>query len=406
LDQCGDCRQQGTALCGDDFLNRLRRPTTLNNLPPELAEHPQYQILRELGRGGMGVVYLAKNKLMDRLEVLKVINKELLDTPGSMERFLREIRSAAKLNHPNVVAAYSALQMGELLVFAMEYVDGENLAQVVKARGPLPVVNVCHYVQQAAIGLQHAFEKGMVHRDIKPQNLILAREGKKHIVKVLDFGLAKATQEQDLDAGPNGVGQRAGVRVTRLAELTGAGQMLGTPGYVAPEQTLDAAQADIRADIYSLGCTLYYLLTGQPPYRGRNLTEILQAHQTTEARPLNLVRADVPEELAAVVRRMMAKEPAKRYQTPAEVVQALSAAVKSSAKGLAPKSSPPVPAHAAKGRSEEEKRLLRAETILLSPEAAQATILGPNAPPLSRNQSVPVGRSWLRRPDVVVAALL
>ena len=149
----------------------------------------------------MGVVYLAKNKLMDRLEVLKVVNKTLLDRPGAVERFLREIRSAAKLSHANVVAAYSAVQVGDLLAFAMEYVEGQDLAAVVKTQGPLPVAHACYYVQQAALGLQHAFEKNMVHRDIKPQNLILAREGKKHIVKVLDFGLAKVMREKAEDTG-------------------------------------------------------------------------------------------------------------------------------------------------------------------------------------------------------------
>ncbi|HEY7329150.1 MAG TPA: family 16 glycoside hydrolase [Gemmataceae bacterium] len=281
------------------------------NLPPELANNPQYEIVRELGRGGMGVVYLAKNKMMERFEVLKVINKTLLDQPGAVERFLREIRSAAKLSHANVVTAYSVVQQGELLAFAMEYVEGQDLAGLVKSQGALPVSHACFYVQQAAWGLQHAFEKGMVHRDIKPQNLILAREDKRHIVKVLDFGLAKATREKRDDAG-----------------LTGEGKMLGTPDYIAPEQTLDAAKADIRADIYSLGCTLYYLLAGRPPFGGASLGAILLAHQMQEAKSLNLVRPEVPEELAAVVRKMMAKSPAQRYQTPLEVVQALGSFVK------------------------------------------------------------------------------
>jgi serine/threonine protein kinase len=340
LDSCPDCCKQVAALSGDDFLNRLRqvrgrsstpararassgtaetavrpKPSAnqppIPNLPPELANNPQYEILRELGRGGMGVVYLAKNKLMERLEVLKVVNKTLLDHPGAVERFLREIRAAAKLSHANVVAAHSAVQMGELLAFAMEYVEGQDLARLVKSQGPLPVPHACYYAQQAALGLQHAFEKGMVHRDIKPQNLILAREGKKHIVKVLDFGLAKATREKKDDTG-----------------LTGEGKMLGTPDYIAPEQTLDAAKADIRADIYSLGCTLYYLLSGRPPFSAGSLTAVLVAHQMHETKPLNLVRPEVPEELAAVVRKMMAKSPAKRYQTPLDVAQALSPFVK------------------------------------------------------------------------------
>jgi serine/threonine protein kinase/formylglycine-generating enzyme required for sulfatase activity len=257
---------------------------------------------------------------MDRLEVLKVVNKALLDHPGAVERFLREIRAAAKLSHANVVAAYSAVQQGELLAFAMEYVEGQDLASLVKTQGPLPIANGCFYVQQAALGLQHAFEKQMVHRDIKPQNFILAREGKKHLVKVLDFGLAKVMREKTDDTG-----------------LTGEGRMLGTPDYIAPEQTLDAAKADIRADIYSLGCTLYFLLCGSPPFRANSLGAILLAHQMQEAKPLNLVRPEVPEELAAVVRKMMAKSPTQRYQTPREVVQALAPFIKP---GAAPKSVP------------------------------------------------------------------
>ena len=378
LDSCPDCCKQVVALSGDDFLTRLRqarrrsitpapasalsgtaetavRPkasakqTPIPYLPPELANNPQYEILRELGRGGMGVVYLAKNKLMDRLEVLKVVNKALLDHPGAAERFLREIRSAAKLSHANVVAAYSAVQQGELLAFAMEYVEGQDLASLVKSQGPLPIVNACYYVQQAALGLQHAFEKGMVHRDIKPQNLILAREGKKHIVKVLDFGLAKATREKKEDTG-----------------LTGEGKMLGTPDYIAPEQTLDAAKADIRADIYSLGCTLYYLLSGRPPFRASSLGAMLLAHQMNEAKPLNLESPEVPEELAAVVRKMMAKSPAKRYQTPQHVVEALAPFVK---QGATQKVSPEL-----SSGTDESKPVIKIATPVAPPSAPAAEV--------------------------------
>jgi serine/threonine protein kinase/formylglycine-generating enzyme required for sulfatase activity len=348
LDGCPDCCRAVAGLPGDAFLDRLRQAYSpgstpgpadtqgatahdpklaagpVAKLPPELANNPQYEILRELGRGGMGVVYLARNKLMDRLEVLKVVNRALLDRPGAVERFLREIRSAARLNHPNVVAAYSAVQSGEVLAFAMEYVEGQDLARLVQTQGPLPVAQACSYVQQAALGLQHAFEKEMVHRDIKPQNLILAREGERHVVKVLDFGLAKVTRARSEDPA-----------------ITDDGAMLGTPAYVAPEQTVDAASADIRADVYSLGCTLYYLLTGAPPFTGRSHYEVLQAHQSTQARPLNLVRPEVPEALAAVVRKMMAKDPAQRYQTPVALAQALAAFAEQGAKdALAPKPSP------------------------------------------------------------------
>ncbi|HVC98204.1 MAG TPA: family 16 glycoside hydrolase [Pirellulales bacterium] len=274
--------------------------------PPELTNHPDYELIKELGQGGMGTVYLAKNRMMDRMEVLKVISKALLDRPGALERFQQEIRSAAKLAHPNIVAAYSVLRPGDLLVFAMEYVRGQDLSQVVKARGPLPVANAAFYIHQVANGLQHAHEKGMVHRDIKPNNLMLAIEGKKHVVKILDFGLAKASSEKGAQSG-----------------LTKSGQMLGTPDYVAPEQTLDAHKADIRADIYSLGCTLYFLLSGGPPFQETSLYEILEAHHKRDPKALNLVRPDVPVELATVVAKMMAKDPTKRYQTPIEVAKAL-----------------------------------------------------------------------------------
>jgi tRNA A-37 threonylcarbamoyl transferase component Bud32 len=336
LGACSECRARAESLAGDSFLERLRaahstpapcqplsaisplKSEVTPTIAPELRNHEQYEVVRELGRGGMGVVYLAKNKLMDRPEVLKVVHKRYLDQPGMIERFLREIRSAAHLSHPNVVTAYAALQVGELMVFAMEYVEGEDLAKVVKLRGPLPVANACYYAKQVALGLQHAFEKGMVHRDIKPQNLILASDGKKHIVKVLDFGLAKLTRLDD-ETG---------------YDLTGVGMMMGTPDYIAPEQTVDAAKADIRADIYSLGCTLHFLLIASPPFKGKSLYELLQAHHSREPTPLDQIRAEVPAELAAVVGKMMAKEPARRYQQPVEVARALAPFLKDGLKPL------------------------------------------------------------------------
>jgi serine/threonine protein kinase len=188
----------------------------------------------------------------------------------------------------------------------MEYVEGLDLARIVRAKGPLPVANACYYAYQAALGLQHVHEHGMVHRDIEPANLILTRQGQRPLVKILDFGLAKLTGDGQADSG-----------------LTREGQMLGTPDFVAPEQIRDSQSADIRADIYSLGCTLYYLLTGQPPFRGESLWDVYQAHFSIDARPLNFVCPEVPAELAALVARMMAKDPRRRFQAPADVAQAL-----------------------------------------------------------------------------------
>ena len=274
-------------------------------LAPELADYPNYHVLRELGHGGMGVVYLAENTLMGRREALKVVSRELMERRNVSERFLREIRNSAQLQHPNIVTAYSAMHAGDRIVLAMEYIEGSDLGKLVHDRGPLQVADACNFIHQAALGLQHAHERGMVHRDIKPTNLMLARTGNRAVIKILDFGLARVTQEVPTDGA-----------------LTRQGQMLGTPDYIAPEQTLNARTADIRADIYSLGCTFYYLLTGAPPFPASSLYEILQAHQSVDAMPLNLVRPEVPMELAAVVAKMMAKEPSNRFQNPREVAQA------------------------------------------------------------------------------------
>ncbi len=335
LDGCPECRHRVSELSADSFLDRVRAgqksagnstigrsvpgeaqrqkatnapaPPAASTLPPGLADHPDYEIKRELGRGGMGVVYLAQNTLMGRDEVLKVMGRYILERPGVLERFVREIRVVAKLRHPNIVTAYHATRVGESIVFAMEYVEGLDLSKMVKAKGPLPVAHACNFVYQAALGLQHAHEEGLVHRDIKPGNLMLSRKGDKSTIKVLDFGLAKATREEKTDNA-----------------LTSEGQALGTPDFIAPEQILDAQSADIRADIYSLGSTLYYLLTGRPPFQASSLYDMYQAHISRDAELLNFVRPEVPAELAALVAKMMAKEPVRRFQTPNEVAQALS----------------------------------------------------------------------------------
>ena len=300
-----------------------------DDVPSELLALTQYADIRELGRGGMGVVYVAKNTDMDRREVLKVVQRSSLEKvgAGAVERFLREIQAAARLQHPNVVTAYTVYRPGNLLVFAMEYAPGHDLAKVVKAKGPLAVPVACSYVHAAALGLQHAHEAGMVHRDIKPGNLILTKVNGKPAVKVLDFGLAKVT-----------TGDRAST------DLTGDGKMMGTPDYMAPEQALDAARADIRADVYALGCTLYYLLAGKSPFGGGTLMQVIDKHRFTEATALNLVQPTVPVELAAAVAKMMAKDPAKRFQTPAEVAKAVRPFISQSA--VKPATVPPRPATA------------------------------------------------------------
>jgi hypothetical protein len=279
-------------------------------LPRELREHARYRIVRWLGAGGMGVVYQAEHRLMGRAVALKVLDPRLTSQARAVERFRLEVTAAARLSHPNIVTAHDAEQAGDLHFLVMEYVEGTSLSHLVKQRGPLPLVHACNAARQVALGLQHAFEQGMVHRDIKPQNLMLTPKGQ---VKILDFGLARILTE--------GAGAGAGAALT----LTEPGMMLGTPDFMAPEQARDPRGADIRADIYSLGCTLYFLLAGVPPFpRGTALEKIL-AHLQDAPRPLDRHRADIhiPAELVAIVARMMEKDPGRRYQTPVEVATAL-----------------------------------------------------------------------------------
>jgi WD40 repeat protein/serine/threonine protein kinase len=291
-----------------------------SKLPPELADHPDYEIIRELGHGGMGVVFLAHNRIVGRHEVLKVIGPDVIESPGVFDRFRNEIRAVARLQHPNIVTAHTAFRCGKSLVFSMEYVDGLDLARLVRANGPVPVAHACYFARQTALGLQHAHEAGMVHRDIKPNNLMLTHKRGKAVIKVLDFGLAKAEREQNLlDTLPS----EAERDLSGTGDLTAPGEMLGTPDFIAPEQIANSQTADIRADIYSLGCTLYYLLTGRPPFSSSSTRETLRAHTSMDAPLLNLVRPEVPAELAALVAKMMAKEPSRRFQTPSEVADAL-----------------------------------------------------------------------------------
>jgi serine/threonine protein kinase len=311
LETCDSCRRAVEAVAGDGFVDRLREAhqgaavatDRLANLPPELAQHPRYRIVRELGKGGMGVVYEARHDLMNRRVALKVLNRALLDHPEALKRFHEEIRNAARLSHPNIVAAHDAERVGDLHLLVMEFVEGTDLARLVGRRGPLPVLHACSYIRQAALGLQHAHEQGMVHRDLKPQNLMLTPKGR---VKILDFGLAKVAREES----------------QRWVE-TQSGAFMGTPDYVAPEQALNARTADIRADIYSLGGTLYFLLTGRPPFVEETPMARVVAHLNKAPVPLSELRPEVPAELSAVAAKMLAKDPAQRYQTPAEVARAV-----------------------------------------------------------------------------------
>jgi hypothetical protein len=265
-------------------------------------DNPRYELKTLLGGGGMGLIYLAHDRQENRDVVLKFLREDLLDQPRLVERFRREAAAATLLKHPNIVEAYGVELFGRCPALVMEHVRGKDLARLIDKAGRVPVRVGCELIRRAALGLQYSFEQGMVHRDIKPSNLIAGVDG---TVKILDFGLAKMQSELSVDAG-----------------LTSTGAFLGSVDYIAPEQLDDPRLADIRADIYSLGCTLYHLLSGTPPFHGTTL-QVLEAHRSLEARPLNEVRPELSSELALLVGRMMAKQPGRRFQTPTEVARRL-----------------------------------------------------------------------------------
>jgi serine/threonine-protein kinase len=263
-----------------------------------------YLILDQLGVGGMGQVYLAEHVNMRRLAALKVLPPLSFDDPVARERFFREARAAGTLDHPNIVRVFDLCQEGKILYLVMEYVEGVSLQEVVGRHGPLDVGAACHYARQVAFGLQHAHELGFVHRDVKPANLLVDRVG---VVKILDFGLVRSETE-------------SGAGLTRRLDNK---LVLGTADYVAPEQAMDSSSVDIRADVYSLGATLYFALTGRPLFPGGRVAQKLVWQQVKDPVPVDGLRPEVPAELAAVVHRMLAKKPADRFQSPAEVFDAL-----------------------------------------------------------------------------------
>jgi hypothetical protein len=299
---CPTCCRVLETLPEDDLAARIRRYSgEPDGVPPDLQDHPRYRVQGVLGAGGMGAVYRAVQVQLDRVVAVKVLHRRMTDRPGFADRFAREVKALARLHHPNIVTAFDADHAGDTHFFVMEYVPGESLEAEVRRRGPLPVAEACDAARQAAEALAHAFEHGIVHRDIKPGNLLRGPGG---VVKVADFGLARVVGSEPQPAGS-------------------APPVLGTPEYMAPEQARDPAAADHRADLYSLGCTLYFLLTGRPPFSGPSPLQTLLAHQDTAPTPVRELRPDVPPSVAAVLDGLMAKDPDRRFQTPAAAAAAL-----------------------------------------------------------------------------------
>jgi serine/threonine-protein kinase len=294
----------------------------------------EYKILERLGAGGMGQVFKARHSQLNKIVAIKVIRKEHLEKPDAVHRFKREIRAVSKLSHPNIVMALDADTAGDTHFYAMEFVDGTDLSRLVKEGGPLPIPVSIEYMKQAAQALQHASEQGLVHRDIKPANLLIARPSSRPTgfgqtpaigmpamgtaaftsgagtVKLLDLGLARVTGAADSQS---------------LSWRTQDGKVVGTPDYMAPEQALKSSEADVRADLYSLGCTFYFALCGRVAFPGGTLMEKLLKHKMDTAAPIESLRPEVPKALGDILRKLMMKKPTDRFQTPGELVAALDA---------------------------------------------------------------------------------
>ena len=284
----------------------------LHGKAAELRVGP-YIITDKLGEGGMGKVYRARRGGEGPTIALKVVRAALVANPTVRGRYAREVQTASTLDHPNIVRVLDAGEADGKCYMAMQFVDGIDLARLMRDFGVLEVAEACEYVRQVALGLQHAHERGFVHRDIKPSNIVVA--GERHlpqstepaVVKILDLGLARAIDPDDMVA----------------PDLTRDHTVVGTPDYMAPEQAKNSKAVDTRADLYSLGCTLYFLLTARVPFGGTTAIEKILAHQVEQPPPLQALRPEVPTAVAVLVARLMVKRPEDRLQTARELAVAL-----------------------------------------------------------------------------------
>src|SRR5262249_8388746 len=292
-----------SALVREGLLTHFQAEQLLHGQERKLAIG-KYKVLDCLGSGAMGTVYLCEHPQMKRLVAVKVLTAALAAKPDVVARFHREAKAMAAIDHPNLVHAHDMGEDGDTPFLVMDFVDGVSLQELVEQVGALSPLRAAHYVYQGAKGLQHVFESGLVHRDIKPGNFLVDRQG---VVRLLDMGLARFFHDHE----------------DILTLQYDDNVMLGTVDYVAPEQVLDSHSVDIRADIYSLGATLYFLLAGHPLFPEGKKSEKLLWHQTRRPRAIRELRPDMAPELTAVLERMLNKKPSMRYQTPAEVIAAL-----------------------------------------------------------------------------------
>ena len=300
--ESSDAAALAKALARENLVSRWQAGTLLALGQRAQLRLGKYKLIQRLGKGGMGTVFLAEHVTMNRRVALKIVPRSIAEDRASLDRFFAEARAIAALDHPNIVQAYSVDNEMDRYFIVMEFVDGQDLQRLVELNGPLDFDRAADYIRQAAEGLAHAHARNLVHCDIKPSNLLVNNQG---VIKILDLGLARLNRSDE----PRGAA---------------AGEpAFGTVDYMAPEQALETANFDHRADIYSLGCTLYFLLTGHPPFPEGTLAQRIVKHQTQEPRDILLERPDTPPKLVEICKRMMAKEPENRYQSVQEVSAAL-----------------------------------------------------------------------------------
>lgn len=265
----------------------------------------KYKLLGHIGSGGMSSVYLAEHTKMRDLRAIKVLPQSKLGKSSYLARFQQEAKAIASLNHPNIVRAYDIDNQGDTHYIVMEYVDGDDLQAIVKKKGPLPFDKAAYYISQAALGLQHAHDAGLIHRDVKPANVLVRKDGK---VKILDLGLALFADDAQSSL-----------------TIDYNDKVLGTADYLAPEQALNSHAVDQRADLYGLGCTLYFLLTGHPPFPDGSIAQRIAKHQKEMPKEIRKIRPDCPGELEGICWKLLQKDPKFRYASAQQTADALDA---------------------------------------------------------------------------------